>query len=118
MTKVFLKTLGSFHYERMVTSAPSDFTEMVSMSVRLEEAIREGRLTKDEGTKKSSYRFSQNKESEKNVVIGERKIMPPRRPQRYQQQVASMTPIVNVAPTTISYQRPPPRGNQGQSHKR
>ena len=61
MTKVFLKTLGSFYYERMVASAPNDFTEMVSMGVRLEEAIREGCLTKDEGTKKSSYRFSRNK---------------------------------------------------------
>ena len=35
MTKVFLKTLGSFYYERMVSSAPSDFTEMVSMGVCL-----------------------------------------------------------------------------------
>ena len=35
-TKVFLKTLGSFYYERMVASTPSDFTEMVSMGVHLE----------------------------------------------------------------------------------
>ena len=62
MTKVFLKTLGSFYYERMVSSAPSDFTEMVSMGVRLEEAVREGCLMKDEGTKKSSYGFSRKKE--------------------------------------------------------
>ena len=60
-TKVFLKILGSFYYVRMVASAPSDFTEMVSMSVRLEEAVREGRLTKDEETKKSPYEFSQKK---------------------------------------------------------
>ena len=58
MTKGFLKTLGSLYYERMVVSAPSDFIKMVSMGVRLEETVREGRLTKDEGTKKSSYRFS------------------------------------------------------------
>jgi hypothetical protein len=31
MTKVFLKTLSSFYYERMIASAPSDFTEMVNM---------------------------------------------------------------------------------------
>ena len=37
MTKVFLKTLGPFYYERMVASASSDFTEMVNMGVRLEE---------------------------------------------------------------------------------
>ena len=30
MTKVFLKTLGLFYYERMVASAPSDFIEMES----------------------------------------------------------------------------------------
>ena len=47
MTKIFLKTLGAFYYERMVASAPSDFTEMVSMGVSLEEAVREGRLSKD-----------------------------------------------------------------------
>ena len=61
MTKVFLKTLGSFYYERMVISASSDFSEMVSMGVRLEEDFREGNLTKDKGTKKSLYRFSRKK---------------------------------------------------------
>ena len=44
MTKIFLKTLGAFYYERMVASAPSDFTEMVGMGIYLEEAVREGRL--------------------------------------------------------------------------
>ena len=33
----------------MVTITPSDFTEMVSVGVRLEEAVREGSLTRDEG---------------------------------------------------------------------
>lgn len=42
MTKMFLKTLYSFYYVRMVVSAPNDFTEMVSMGVRLEEGFREG----------------------------------------------------------------------------
>ena len=49
MTKIFLKTLSSFYYERMIASAPSDFTEMVNMGMRLEEGVREGRLTKEEG---------------------------------------------------------------------
>ena len=40
MTNIFLKTLGAFYYERMAASAPSDFTEMVGMGVRLEEAVR------------------------------------------------------------------------------
>ena len=84
ITKGFLKTLGSFYYERMVASMPSDFTEMVRMGVCLEDAVREGHLTKDEGTKKSSYGFSRNKESETNVVIGESKIRTPRRHHRYQ----------------------------------
>ncbi|KAI5407897.1 hypothetical protein KIW84_053949 [Lathyrus oleraceus] len=43
MTKIFLKTLSSFYYERMIASAPSDFTEMVNMGMRLEEGVREGR---------------------------------------------------------------------------
>ena len=49
MTNIFLKMLGAFYYERMVASAPNDFTEMVGMGIRLEEAVREGRLTKSEG---------------------------------------------------------------------
>ena len=84
MTKVFLKTLGSFYYERMVASAPSDFTKMVSMGVRLEEAVREGHLTKNEGTKKSSYGFSRKKKSETNVVIEKRNFRLPRRCHQYQ----------------------------------
>src|SRR4030065_1196314 len=42
LTKIFLKTLSSFYYERMVASAPSDFTEMVHMGMRLEKAVRTG----------------------------------------------------------------------------
>ena len=79
MTKVFLKTLGPFYYEKMVASAPTDFIEMVCMGVRLEEAVREGRLTKYEGssgTNKSSYGFSKNKEIKINVVAEERRIRP------------------------------------------
>ncbi|KAI5384955.1 hypothetical protein KIW84_071808 [Lathyrus oleraceus] len=45
MTNIFLKTLSLFCYERMISSAPSDFTEMVNMGMRLEEGVREGRLT-------------------------------------------------------------------------
>ena len=66
MTKVFLKTLGLFDYERIVASTPSDVTKMLSMGVHLEEVIWEGRFSKEEGsseTNKSSYGFSKNKES-------------------------------------------------------
>ena len=68
MTNIFLKTLGAFYYERMVESAPSDFTEMVGMGVRLEEAVREGRLTKSESSsnvKKPSYGFVKKKGRDK-----------------------------------------------------
>ena len=71
MTNIFLKILGEFYYERMVASAPSDFTEMVGMEVHLEEAVREGRLTRSDNSdsmKKPSYGFAKNK-GEKNVVI-------------------------------------------------
>ena len=47
MTKIFLKTLSSFYYERMIVSAPSDFTKMVNMGMHLEEGVREGRLTRE-----------------------------------------------------------------------
>ena len=72
MTKIFLKTLGAFNYDRIVASAPSDFTEMVGMVIRLEEAVREGHITKSESsgnTKKPSYGFTINKEGDTNVVI-------------------------------------------------
>ena len=64
MTKIFLKTLGAFYYERMVESSPIDFTEIVGTGVRLEEAVREDRLTKSENSgnvKKPSYGFSKKK---------------------------------------------------------
>ena len=31
LTKIYLKTLSTFYYDRMVASAPSNFTEMVNM---------------------------------------------------------------------------------------
>jgi hypothetical protein len=39
MTKIFLRTLSPFYFEKMVASSPSDFAEMVNMGVRLEEAV-------------------------------------------------------------------------------
>jgi len=46
MTKHFLKTLSQFYYEMMVGSAPRDFSEVVSIGMRLKEGVREGRLIK------------------------------------------------------------------------
>ena len=116
MSKILLKTMGSFYYERMVVSAPSDFTEMVGVDIRLEEVVREGRLTKSESsrnTKKPSYGFSKNKEGDTNVVMQERRVNPPRRNYQCHQQVALVTQVVGVAPTTVAYQRPSHQGNQG-----
>ena len=65
MTKIFLRTLSPFYFEKMVASSPNDFGEMVNMGVRLEEVVREGRMTRDEGsssgTKKPSYGFAKKK---------------------------------------------------------
>ncbi|XP_058774739.1 uncharacterized protein LOC131649009, partial [Vicia villosa] len=57
MTKIFLNTLSPFYYERMIASAPSDFTEMVNMGMRLEEGVRTGRLTKEGGSSSGTKKF-------------------------------------------------------------
>ena len=98
MTKIFLRTLGAFYYERMVTSSSSDFIEMVGMGVRLEEAVREGRLTKGEGSggvKNPAYGFTKKKEGDANAVIQETRVNAPRRNYQHHQQVASVTGIFN-----------------------
>ncbi|XP_028208435.1 uncharacterized protein LOC114391656 [Glycine soja] len=69
MTKIFLKTLSQFYYEKMVASAPTDFTEMVNMGLRLEEGVREGRLTGESApaasnAKKFGGHFAKKKDQE------------------------------------------------------
>ncbi|XP_058751635.1 uncharacterized protein LOC131624732, partial [Vicia villosa] len=80
MTKIFLKTLGPFYYEKMIASAPVDFTEMVGMGVRLEEAVREGRLVRNDnssgGAKKYGSSFQKKKESDTNAVSHGRNVDP------------------------------------------
>ena len=73
MTKIFLKTLSQFYYEKMVASAPTDFTEMVNMGVRLEEGVREGRLTVEStpaasNTKKFGHHFAKKKDQEVGMI--------------------------------------------------
>ena len=98
MTKVFLNTLGPFYYERMIASAPGDFTEMVSMGMRLEEGVRTGRLVKEigfsSGTKKVGTSFPKKKEHDIGMVSRGK----PRRNVNQQQQVATIAPIVNTSP--------------------
>ncbi|KAK2401074.1 hypothetical protein QL285_050701 [Trifolium repens] len=95
MTKIFLKTLESFYYERMIASAPSDFTEMVNMGMRLEEGVREGRLVKESGSSNIHTRnfeggFPKKKEQEVGMVAQGRP-----RGGKYQHHVAAATPAVN-----------------------
>ncbi|KAI5384540.1 hypothetical protein KIW84_071516 [Lathyrus oleraceus] len=70
MTKIFLKTLSLFYYEHMIASSLNDFTKMVNVGMRLEEEVREGRLTKEEASasKKCGGSFSKRKEGETNLV--------------------------------------------------
>src|SRR3954471_7555417 len=110
MTKIFLKTLGPFYYEKMIASAPVDFTEMVGMGVRLEEAVREGRLVQGESSSGNARRygssFQKKKESDANAVSHGRNSRS-RRGARYQsQQVAPVTPFVNSAHVAQASQQP------------
>jgi hypothetical protein len=60
MTKIFLKTLNPFYYRNMVAIAPNNFNDMVIMGMRLEEGIREGRLSIENGSSGSSSGGSSN----------------------------------------------------------
>ncbi|KAI5411746.1 hypothetical protein KIW84_056714 [Lathyrus oleraceus] len=109
MTKIFLKTLSSFYYERVVASAPSDFTEMVNMGMRLEEGVREGRLSKDEGSSKR-YGAFKKKDGEAHAVKSHAKPRRPsakRKPVRHasdQHQVAHIAPVFRD--NSQQYQQP------------
>ena len=92
--------LSSFYYERMIASAPSDFTEMVNMGMRLEEGVREGQLSREKVSSSKRYdnNFSKKKEGEANAVsVGRqrrpqtRRNPPPR--QHHHHQVSSVIPV-------------------------
>ncbi|XP_050914788.1 uncharacterized protein LOC127129693 [Lathyrus oleraceus] len=112
MTKIFLKTMSLFYYDRMMASAPSDFTEMVNMGMRLEEAVREGRLTKEAGAsshvKKFANNFSKKKESDVSVVSYGRQ-------RRKYQHVAAVSPIISPPMVAPIYQ--PQFSHQHQQHQ-
>ncbi|KAI5442749.1 hypothetical protein KIW84_011684 [Lathyrus oleraceus] len=59
--------------------APSDFTEMVNMGMRLKEGVREGRLSRDEASTSKRYdsNFGKKKDSKTNAISSGRQ----RRPQ-------------------------------------
>ncbi|GAU51892.1 hypothetical protein TSUD_416770 [Trifolium subterraneum] len=108
MTKIFLNTLDSFYYERMIASAPSDFTEMVNMGMRLEEGVRQGRLVRESvpvnSTKMFGSNFARRKESEVSMVAhGQHQ-----RPYMGYQHVAAVSPVPQNPPYQPQMtQRPP-----------
>ena len=116
MTKLFLKTLNQFYYEKMVGSAPKNFAEMVGMGVQLEEGVREGRLVKEgtsaSGTKKFGNNFSRKKDQEISMVAHGR----PRQNYPAYQHIATITPAANTT-QTLNYQPQLPQYPQQQPHQ-
>jgi len=107
MTKLFLKTLNQFYYEKMVGSAPKNFAEMVGMGVQLEEGVREGRLVKDEtspdGTKGFGNNFPRKKEQEVGMVAHGR----PQQNHPANQHIAVVRPATDAAqPPNYQYPQP------------
>jgi len=97
MTKLFLKTLSQFYYEKMVGSVPRDFIEMVSMGIQLEEGVQEGRLIREiaptSGARKFGNDFSRKKEQEVGMVAHGG----PHQNHLAYQHVAPITPVTNTA---------------------
>ncbi|KAI5434816.1 hypothetical protein KIW84_021581 [Lathyrus oleraceus] len=100
ITKIFLKTLSLF-YECMISSAPSDFTEMVNIGMRLEEGVLEGRLSKGEvsSSKKYGSGFAKRKEGETNSVsLGRHKRHHVRRNPQLRQHQHQFSSVIPGAP--------------------
>ena len=91
MTKIFLNILNQFYYEKMIASAPSDFSKIVNMGIRLEEGVLEGRLVKESVPINSSKK----KDQEVSMVNG-----------RPQQQYSAYHLVVAVMPVTNAIQNP------------
>ncbi|KAI5418545.1 hypothetical protein KIW84_042975 [Lathyrus oleraceus] len=124
MTKIFLKTLSSFYYERMIASAPSDFTEMVNMGMRLEEGVCEGRLSKDEGSSSKRYgAFAKKKDGEAHAVQSHAKPRRPsvgRKPVRSasnQHQVAHIAPVFRDNNQQYQHNNQQPQQQYQQHHR-
>jgi hypothetical protein len=70
LTKLFLNTLSPFYYKKMVASAPNNFNEMVGMGIRLEEGVREGRLSKETPSSHHTKRFGGGYPKKKEHDVG------------------------------------------------
>ncbi|GAU50488.1 hypothetical protein TSUD_300290 [Trifolium subterraneum] len=110
MTKIFLNTLDSFYYERMIASAPSDFTEMVNMGMRLEEGVRQGRLVRESvpvnSTKRFGSNFARRKESEPQMTQRPPSHYPPLYQQTYPQQPYPQQPQIRPQTPQQPYNYP------------
>jgi len=120
LAKIFLKTLDQFYYENMVSNAPSNFTEMMTIGMRLEEGVRDGRLVKEsvptsdfEGEDQEvsmvesqpqqqypTYHHVAAIAPDTNVV--QNPVYQPQFPQ-YQQQPRQSTPRTQIDPTPMRY---------------
>ncbi|XP_039683824.1 uncharacterized protein [Medicago truncatula] len=72
MTQTFLKTLKKDYVERMIIAAPSDFSEMVTMGTRLEEAVRDGIIVFEEGesSANASRKYGNGHHKKKETEVG------------------------------------------------
>src|SRR4030043_219123 len=71
LTKMFLDTLPAAYYERMIGVASHNFTDMVGMGMRIEEALRVGRLSREGAPSNQAKKYGNNfaKKREKEVSM-------------------------------------------------
>jgi len=82
MTQTFLITLKKDYVERMIIAAPSNFSEMVTMGTRLEEAVREGIIVfgKGESSANAPKKYGNGHHKKKETEVGMVSTVTPRFP--------------------------------------
>ena len=74
---LFMDTLSPLFWEKMIRSVSSSFTDLATIVQRLEEGIKNGKVSKvaesSNGAKKCLGNFQKKKEVEANVVSTERR---------------------------------------------
>ncbi|KAI5394819.1 hypothetical protein KIW84_061436 [Lathyrus oleraceus] len=90
----------------MIASAPSDFTDMVNMGMRLEEGVCEGRLSKDEGSSSKRYgAFAKKKDGEAHAVVSHVKSRRPSARRKTARPAVSATALPSAAGLSASQQQ-------------
>jgi hypothetical protein len=111
LTQTFLKTLKKEYVERMIVSAPNNFSDMVTMGTRLEEAVREGIIVLEKGEpsasapKKYGNGHHKKKDSEIGMVSGNQSTAAAQSPLPYQYVQYSQHPF--FSPFYQEYPLPP-----------